>query len=209
MRADAGRCTDACTRHLVVTGDETLDFTLPQRQDASATSASVRHAGYVEADTGASARRATTRRPRSRCRSRSRSTASLQHGPRGDERLPRLPRAEHAASPTCRFRARRCRTRRSTRSGTTCSSTPPPASGPQVLGAAPNRTFVIEWRNVRFFDDLDAAGRLRGHPARERAHPDRVPQHRPTTAGRRATRRRWASRTRPARSHSSTRSTRP
>ena len=89
------------------------------------------------------------------------------------------------------------RTRRSTRSGTTCSWTPRRASGPSCSGVAPNRRFVIEWRNVHFFGDttrrIDVNVVLHEN-GRDR---DASTATSPTTGGSAATRPRSGSRTRP------------
>jgi subtilisin family serine protease len=51
IKAEGGRCNDAQTQHLVVDGDETLDFTLPRRHDAFGYFCQVVTPAYIEGDT--------------------------------------------------------------------------------------------------------------------------------------------------------------
>jgi N-acetylneuraminic acid mutarotase len=54
VRASAGRCNTAQTQHLVVDGDETLDFSLPQRHDNFGYFCQVVTPNYIEGDTALS-----------------------------------------------------------------------------------------------------------------------------------------------------------
>jgi len=74
VTASAGGCYETQTQHLVVDGDETLDFTLPQRHDNFGTPAR-RPASSSSTPTPSCRSAATTTRSRSTCRSRSPSTA--------------------------------------------------------------------------------------------------------------------------------------
>ncbi len=51
VQAAQGRCFDSQTQHLVVNGDETLDFTLPQRHDNFGYFCQVVTPSYIEGDT--------------------------------------------------------------------------------------------------------------------------------------------------------------
>ncbi len=51
VRAEAGRCNSPQTQHLVVNGDETLDFTLPQRHDNFGYTCELVPVSYVDGDT--------------------------------------------------------------------------------------------------------------------------------------------------------------
>jgi N-acetylneuraminic acid mutarotase len=51
LRAEAGRCNTAQTQHLVVDGDETLDFALAQRHDGFGYFCRVVRPNYIEGDT--------------------------------------------------------------------------------------------------------------------------------------------------------------
>ncbi len=51
VRASAGRCNTALTQHLVVDGDETLDFSLPQRHDNFGYFCQIVTPNYIEGDT--------------------------------------------------------------------------------------------------------------------------------------------------------------
>ena len=73
IQATAGRCNDPQTQHLVVDGDETLDFALPQRSDSFGYFCQIDTFSWIDANTvlPLSGDEASTR---SACRSRSRST---------------------------------------------------------------------------------------------------------------------------------------
>src|SRR5205809_7142910 len=51
VRAAAGRCNTPQTQHLVVDGDETLDFSLPQRHDNFGYFCRIVTPSYIEGDT--------------------------------------------------------------------------------------------------------------------------------------------------------------
>jgi protocatechuate 3,4-dioxygenase beta subunit len=51
VRAEAGRCNEAQTQHVVISSDTTLDFTLPQRHDNFGYFCQVVTPSYIEGDT--------------------------------------------------------------------------------------------------------------------------------------------------------------
>jgi subtilisin family serine protease len=153
VMAEAGRCNDPQTQQLVVDGDETLDFTLPQRSDDFGYFCQVTTPGYVEANT----------------------VLPLT----GDDvsisvSLP-FPftfygQTYSTAFVTTNGNLNFLAANSSFSNGSIPSTAAPNAaiypfwddlfvdSGvasvrSELLGSAPNRMFVIEWRNVRFFGD--------------------------------------------------------
>ena len=149
LRAEAGRCNDPQEQNLVVDGDETLDFTLPLRTDSFGYTCVIQAPAYIEANTVLPGRRRRLRPGELAVHVRV-VRAVVQHGVRDDERPSQLPGAEyvlqHAAIPT--------------------ATAPNAAIYPfwddlivdgsasvrtELLGAAPTRRFVIEWRNATFF----------------------------------------------------------
>ena len=174
----AGRCNDPQTLHLVVDGDETLDFALVQRQDAFGYFCQVRTPGYIEANTILPLTGDDVSVPVTLPFTVPVLRADVRHGTRGDQRFPQLPRRRTHPDQRLDTRARPHPTRRSTRTGTTCSSTAAPAFAAELLGSSPDRMFVIEWRNVRYFGDTTRRIDFEVILRRERPAPNRVPKHR-------------------------------
>jgi Malectin domain/Carboxypeptidase regulatory-like domain/Viral BACON domain len=155
VRAEAGRCNSAQTQHLVVDSDETLDFSLPQRHDNFGYFCQVVTPSYIEGDTALSLT--------------------------GDDNSIQvnLPFAFNFYGQTYNA-AYVCTNGHLTFQATVgfCpffNSSIPSAGTPnaaiypfwddlfldgsstawtKLIGVAPNRQFVIEWRNARFFGDL-------------------------------------------------------
>ena len=155
LRAEAGRCNAAQTQHLVVDSDETLDFSLPQRHDNFGYFCQVVTPSYIEGDTAL----ALT----------------------GDDNSIQvnLPFAFSLYGQTYNT-AYVCTNGHLTfqttvgfcpffNSSIPSAGTPNAAIYPfwddlfldasstawtKLVGSAPNRQFVIEWRNARFFGDL-------------------------------------------------------
>ncbi|SCL31872.1 Serine protease, subtilisin family [Micromonospora rhizosphaerae] len=152
VRAAAGGCSDQQEQHLVVDGDETLDFTLPQRRDEYGYFCQVSTPGYLEADTvlPLSGDDQSTQVDLPFPFSFYGQTYETAHvstnglvnflGPNSEFFNTSIP---STAAPNAAIYpywddlvvdgAASVRT--------------------QVLGSAPARTFVIEWRNVTFFGD--------------------------------------------------------
>ena len=153
VRADAGRCNDSMTQHLVVDSEETLDFTLPARQDAFGYFCQVTAPNYIEANTvlpltGDDASTPVTLPFPFTFYGQTYSTAHV------------------ATNGFINFLAPN-----TSLTNVAIPSTALPNAGiypfwddlfvdasasvrSELLGTAPNRAFVIEWRNVRFFNDL-------------------------------------------------------
>jgi subtilisin family serine protease len=152
VRAEAGRCNDPQQQSLVVDGDETLDFTLPLRMDSFGYSCVIQTPAYIEANTvlpltGDDAGAAVNLPFTFGLYGQSYNTAFV------------------TTNGNLNFLA----------VNTSFSNTAiPNAAAPnaaiypfwddlfvdasasvrtELLGAAPNRRFVIEWRNVTFFGD--------------------------------------------------------
>ena len=188
VRAEAGRCFEQQTQTLVVDGDETLDFTLAQRRTPSATPASSVAAQLHRGRHGAAAGRRPGAASACRCPSPSPSTArptrrrtSRTNGLHRAS-TPELGRTTSTAPSPIPSRP----TPPSTPSGTTWSSTAAASVRTAAAWArAPNRQFVIEWRDVAVLRAARPAGALRDRPVRERAGPVPVrPAHRrPAPAG--------------------------
>jgi subtilisin family serine protease len=158
VRATAGRCNDPQTQHLVVDGDETLDFTLPQRSDSFGYFCQIEAFSFIDANT----------------------VLPLT----GDDASTAVPlpfpftfygqtynTAHVSTNGFLNFLAPNA-----TFSNSAIPSTFAPNAAiypfwddlfvdgaasvrTEVLGAAPSRRFVIEWRNVHFF--ADSTRRLR------------------------------------------------
>jgi len=152
VRAAAGRCNTPQTQHLVVDGDETLDFSLPQRHDNFGYFCRIVTPSYIEGDT------------------------SLPLS--GDDNVVQV----NLPFPFT-FYGQNYNTAYVTTNGflnflapnATFSNSPiPSAAAPngaiypfwddlfmdgsstawtKLIGSAPNRQFVIEWRNVTFFSN--------------------------------------------------------
>ena len=152
VRAAAGRCNTPQTQHLVVNGDETLDFSLPQRHDNFGYFCQIVAPNYIEGDT----------------------TLPLS----GDDSvisvdLP-FPFTFYGENYNTAYVATNGYLNFLTPSSIFTNSAIPSASQPngaiypfwddlfmdgsstawtKVVGTAPNRQFVIEWRNVTFFSN--------------------------------------------------------
>ncbi len=153
VRADAGRCNNAQTQHLVVDGDETLDFSLTQRADAFGYICRVEAPGYIEASTVLPL-------------SGDDNSISISlpfpftfYGQTYNAGFVCTNGLVSFATGTCP----------STNSGVPGTGAPNAAVYPywddlfvdgvasvrsDLLGSAPNRSFVIEWRNVAYFGDF-------------------------------------------------------
>jgi hypothetical protein len=152
VRAEAGRCNDPQTQHLVVDGDETLDFALPQRSDSFGYFCVIQDINYIEANTVLPLTGDDASIP-----------VSL---PFPFTFYGQTYNTAHVATngflnflaPNATF----------SNSGIPSTFAPNGAIYPfwddlfvdasasvrtQLLGVAPNRQFVIEWRNVHFFAD--------------------------------------------------------
>jgi subtilisin family serine protease len=152
VQATAGRCNDPQTQSLVVDGDETLDFALPQRSDSFGYFCVIQNINYIEANTVLPL---------------TGDDASVQVS------LPfpftfygqTYSTAHVATNGFLNFLAANA-----TFGNSAIPSTFAPNAGiypfwddlfvdgaasvrTQLLGAAPSRQFVIEWRNVHFFGD--------------------------------------------------------
>jgi subtilisin family serine protease len=153
VRAAAGRCSDSQTQHLVVNGDETLDFALSSIRDSFGYSCQVTTPGYVEAGTvlplvGDDASTTVTLPFQFTFYGQTYGTAHV------------------STNGSLNFL---------TPNATFFNSPIPSTGGPnaaiypywddlyvdssasvrsQLFGSAPSRTFVIEWRNVAFFGDF-------------------------------------------------------
>ena len=152
VRAAAGRCNDAQTQQLIVNGDETLNFSLPRRQDSFGYFCVVQDANYIEANTvipltGDDASAQVSLPFPFTFYGQTHSTAFV------------------TTNGNLNFLAAN-----SSFSNTAIPSTAAPNGAiypfwddmfvdssasvrTELLGSAPNRRFVIEWRNVQFFAD--------------------------------------------------------
>jgi len=153
VRANAGRCTIPQTQHLVVDGAETLDFALTQRQDAFGYLCQLRTPSYVEADTVLPLAGDDVSVP---------VTLPFPFTFYGQS----YTTAHVATNGFLNFLAPNT----SLSNGSIPSTAAPNAAiyphwddlfvdslasvRTQLVGSAPNRMFVIEWRNVRYFNDL-------------------------------------------------------
>jgi hypothetical protein len=152
LHAEAGRCNDAQTQHLVVDGDETLDFSLPLRTDSFGYSCHRETPAYLEANTVLPL-------------SGDDNSISISlpfpftfYGQTYNSAFLCTNGLLSFTSGSCPF----------TNSGIPNTGAPNAAIYPywddlfvdglasvrsQLLGSAPNRSFVIEWRNVTYFGD--------------------------------------------------------
>jgi N-acetylneuraminic acid mutarotase len=152
VRAEAGRCNESQTQHVVISSDTTLDFTLPQRHDNFGYFCQVVTPNYIEGDTA----------------------LALS----GDDNFTNvtLPfgftfygqNYTTAAVCTNGFVTFLGGTCPFTNGGIPSTGTPNAAIYPywddmfidasssmwtKTIGTAPNRQFLIEWRNARYFGD--------------------------------------------------------
>jgi subtilisin family serine protease len=152
VQATAGRCNDADTQHLVVDGPETLDFTLPQRSDSFGYFCRVEAVSWIDANTvlPLSGDDASTQISLPFSFTYYGQTHNTAHvGTNGFLNF---------LAPNATF------------FNSAIPSTGPPNGAiypfwddlfvdglasvrTELLGAAPSRRFVIEWRNVHFFAD--------------------------------------------------------
>ncbi len=152
VRAEAGRCNDGQTQQLVVDGDETLNFALPRRQDSFGYFCVVQDANYIEANTvvplSGDDASATVALPFPfTFYGQTHSTAFVTtngnlnflaaNSSFGNVAIPSTAAPNGAIYPF--WDDLFVDSQASVRT--------------QLLGSAPNRSFVIEWRNVHFFGD--------------------------------------------------------
>ena len=152
VRAVAGKCNSSQTQTLVVNGDETLDFTLPLRTDSFGYFCIVETPAYIEANT---------------ILSLSGDDASAQVS------LP-FPFTLYGQTYNTAFVTTNGNLNFLAANSSFSNGAIPSTGAPngaiypfwddlfvdasssvrsELLGAAPNRQFVLEWRNVRFFGD--------------------------------------------------------
>jgi subtilisin family serine protease len=158
IRASAGGCNDPQTQHLVVDGNETLDFTLPRRSDSFGYFCQIQPFSFIDANTvlpltGDDASTAVTLPFPFTFYGQTHTTAHVStngflnflapNATFGNSAIPSTFAPNGAIYPFWDDLfvdgAASVRT--------------------ELLGAAPNRQFVIEWRNVHFF--ADSTRRLR------------------------------------------------
>jgi subtilisin family serine protease len=153
VHAEAGGCNEPQTQTLVVDGNETLDFSLPARTDSFGYSCVIQTPAYVEGDTplGLSGDDASTQV--------NLPFAFTFYGQTYNTAHVTTNGFLNFLAPNATF----------SNSEIPSTATPNGAIYPfwddlyvdgsstmwtRMLGAAPNRSFVIEWRNVAFFGDF-------------------------------------------------------
>ena len=153
VHAEAGRCNSAQTQHLVVDGDETLDFSLPLRSDSFGYFCRVETPGYIEANT------VTSLSGDDNSLEISLPFAFTFYGQTYNSGFVCTNGFVSFTAGVCPF----------TNSTIPNTGAPNAAVYPywddlfvdglasvrtELLGSAPNRSFVIEWRNVAYFGDF-------------------------------------------------------